>query len=101
MEIKFHLNETIIEWHYMQLEFNFNLIYFNPNLIEFEFNWIQIPKLNSNSSIEFENIEWNSNSMGIELKFNRIFDSTKFNSNSSGFKIQFKINKMQIGARRC
>lgn len=23
VEIKFHLNETI-EWHYMQLEFNFN-----------------------------------------------------------------------------
>jgi ABC-type transport system substrate-binding protein len=52
MEIKFHLNETI-EWHYMQLEFNFDLFYFNPNLIQFEFNWIQIPwELNSNS-IEF------------------------------------------------
>jgi hypothetical protein len=50
MKINFHLNENI-EWHCLQLELI--LIQIQLNLDE----------------IEFKNIEWNSNFIGIDLKF--------------------------------
>jgi hypothetical protein len=48
VKIKFHLNENI-EWHCMQLEFNFNSISIEFKYIEWNINCFNSTKFNSNS----------------------------------------------------